>query len=479
MIKNGLLQGLRKDTNVAYTENGAISNRSTLSDVLDFFYHAAARRGKDNTQLFAKAYSDDRLMALKAAFYTRDIRGGQGERNTFVQVLRYLYKNDVSTFESIISLVPVYGRWKDILEFVDNLQVRRMVAKQLGDDRISATPSLLAKWMPSENASSPATRSLATQWIRVLRITPRGYRKMLTDIRAKLVLVETLMSAGKFSDINYAHVPSRAAMLLRKAFSKRDADRYVAYLESVKKGDSKINASTLYPHELVSKYMGYPVLDETIEAQWKALPNYAEKTDSNAIVVVDVSASMDGLPMQIAIALGLYISERNVGAFKDHFITFSERPSLERVIGNTLLEKVQNISNANWGANTNLQAVVDLILNTARKNKVPQNEMPKKLYVVSDMQFDNALGRYTNFDTMKQKYTQYGYEFPTIIFWNVQSRRDEAPVTEDDRGAFLVSGYSPSIFKATINAKAVNPMDMMYEVLNSPRYDAIEEALIV
>jgi hypothetical protein len=226
--------------------------------------------------------------------------------------------------------------------------------------------------------------------------------------------------------------------------------------------------------------MGYSarVVDETIEAQWKALPNYAEDTDSNAIVVVDVSASMSGLPMQIAIALGLYISERNVGAFKDYFITFSESPSLERVVGNTLLEKVRNVSQANWGGNTNLQKVVDLILSTARKNNVPQNEMPKKLYIVSDMQFDAALGRYTNFDAMKQKYAQYGYEFPTIVFWNVSSRRDEAPVTEDDRGAFLVSGYSPSIFKATINAKAVNPMDMMYEVLNTDRYAAVEEALL-
>lgn len=477
-MTNSLLKGLKKNSNVAYTENGAVSNRSTLSDVLDFFYHASARRGQDNTNLFAKAYAEDKLTAVKAAFYTRDVRGGQGERNTFLQILRYLYKNDQRVFNKIVALVPVYGRWKDVLEFVDSKTVVSMVNVQLRNDRYAEHPSLLAKWMPSENASSPATRSLATQWIRALGMTPRSYRKLLSAIRANLVLVESLMSAGKFAEINYAHVPSRAAMLLRKAFSKRDAERYVAYLEAVKSGKTKINATTLYPHELVSKYMGYVRnVDETIEAQWKALPNYAEDNDQNAIVVVDVSASMSGLPMQIAIALGLYISERNVGAFKDHFITFSERPTLERVVGNTLLERVHNLQNANWGGNTNLQAVVDLILNTARKNKVPQNEMPKKLYIVSDMQFDSAMGRYSNFDAMKQKYAQYGYEFPTIVFWNVSSRRDEAPVTEDDRGAFLVSGYSPSIFKATINAKAVNPMDMMLEVLNSDRYAPIDEAL--
>ncbi len=479
-MTNKLLTGLRKNQNVTFTENGAISNRSTLSNILDFYFHVSARRGQDNTNLFAKAYSEDKTLALKAAFNMRDIRAGKGERNSFKQVLVYLYENDKPTFEKIVELVPFYGRWTDILPFVDNVVVRNAVVAQLRTDRNSKNPSLLAKWMPSQNASSKETIALANKWIKVLSMTPREYRKMLTELRKKLVLVETLMSAGEFGKINYEHVPSRASMLLRKAFSKRDAERYVAYLEAVKKGDKKINASTLYPHELVAKYLQYRYgsVDETVEAQWKALPNYCEDGENqNAITVVDVSSSMSGLPMQIAIALGLYIAERTVGAFHDYFITFSQHPTLERVVGNSLCEKVKNLSQADWGGNTNLQKVVDLILNTAVHNKVSQDEMPKKLYIVSDMQFDSAMGRYSNFDAMKRKYAAAGYEFPVIVFWNVDSRHDETPATADDRGAFLVSGYSPTAFKDTINAKATNPMELMLEVLNGDRYAAIDEAL--
>lgn len=478
---NTLLTGLRKQGNVTYTENGALSNKSTLSDVLDFFYHAAARRGQDNTTLFANAYSEDKLIALKAAFYTRDVRGGQGERNTFNQVLRYLHKNDRDTFRKIIDLVPVYGRWSDVLEFVDDTYVQHIVLQQLKFDSVAEHPSLLAKWMPSQNASSAATISLANKWIKALNMTPRSYRKLLTSLRSRLVLVETLMSAGKFSEINYAHVPSRASMLLRKAFSKRDAERYVAYLESVKKGDAKINAGTLYPYEIVEKYLthGYAV-DETLELQWKALPNYVEDNDQNAIVVADVSGSMSGTPMAIAISLAIYIAERNNGAFKDYFITFSERPALHKVKGNTLKEKVDNLSSAQWDMNTNLQAVFDLLLSTAIKAKSPQSDMPKKLFIVSDMQFDQATGRNSirNFDVIKRKFEDTGYTMPVIVFWNVNSRVDETPVALDEKGVYLVSGASPSIFKAAINAKAVNPMEMMLEVLNSDRYAVIGEALI-
>lgn len=476
-MTNTLRKGLIRDDNVAYTENGAVSNKSTLNDVLDFFYHAAARRGQDNTDLFAKAYYDNSLLAVKAAFYTRDVRGGQGERNTFRQVLRYLYTNDREAFNKIVALVPVYGRWDDVLEFTSSTVVVAMVSDQLNKDILSENPSLLGKWMPSANTSSKNTVALAQKWIKALGLTERKYRKMLSMLRAKINIVERLMSAKAFDQINYEHVPSRAAMLLRKAFIKHDGERYGAYIQAVKDGTKVIKANTLYPYELVEKYMNGADLDETIEAQWKALPNYVEGDESNSIVVVDVSGSMSGQPMVVAISLGLYIAERNKGAFNNLFITFSENPQIVQVRGNTLRDKVRNMERANWGANTNLQRVMDLILSTAVQNRVPQHEMPKKLFIVSDMQFDSAMGRYSNFDAIKRKFKAAGYEMPTIVFWNVDSRRDEAPVVEDDRGAFLVSGYSPSIFKATINTRATTPAEMMLDVLNSERYDAVEEAL--
>ncbi len=476
---NSLLTGLRKVDNVGYTENGAISNVSTLNAVLDFFYHASARRGQDNTRLFSTAYGESKVDALKAAFYTRDIRGGQGERNTFSQVLKYLYESDRATFEKIVELVPVYGRWSDVLPFVDSITVQHMVVYQLISDATNDHPSLLAKWMPSENTSSKATVALAEKWIKVLDLTPRRYRLLLTSIRKKLKLVETLMSAGQFDQINYEHVPSRASLLLRKAFSKRDAERYVAYLESVKNGDKKINASTLYPYEIVEKYLGYHPLDATLELQWNALPNYIEANDENAIVVADVSGSMSGTPLAVAISLAIYIAERNTGSFKDYFITFSAQPKLQKVNGSTLKDKVDNLKQANWDMNTNLQAVFELLLTTAVKARSPQSDMPKKIFIISDMQFDQACrsNSKSNFDVIKRKFAASGYEMPTIVFWNVRDSSDDTPVTMDEKGAYLVSGCSASIFKSAINAHATNPMEMMMEVLNSDRYAAVEEAL--
>jgi hypothetical protein len=287
------------------------------------------------------------------------------------------------------------------------------------------------------------------------------------------------MSAGKWDEINFEHVPSRAGMLLRKAFSKRQAERYVAYLESVKKGDKKINASTLYPYEIVAKVMaGYG--DDTLEAQWNALPDYVEGDDSNAMVIADVSGSMSGVPITVSISLALYIAERNKGAFHNFFMVFSGTSELIQVKGKSLKDKINHIqrSDTTWGQNTNLQAAFDSILRAAVKNNVPENDMPKKLFIISDMQFDSSGANRTNFDAMKDKYARAGYVLPQVIFWNVHSTNKEAPVTLDQRGVYLVSGCSPSIFKAAINSRAINPMEMLLDVINSDRYAAIEEALL-
>jgi hypothetical protein len=473
-----LLQALRSNENWTQTENGALTPASTLSDVLDFWYHIGGMRGQDVTRLFSKAYAENEVLAIKAAFNSRDVRGGKGERESFRQVLRYLFNNDRAVFNSIVVLVPEFGRWDDVVEFVDSDVVRAMVANRLDNDKFSDNPSLLAKWMPSANTSSDKTVELAYKWMRILDLQPRSYRKLLVSLRKKIEIVESLMSAKAFNKINYKRVPSRAGMIYRKAFSKQDGTRYVQYLEDVKSGKTTINSSTLFPHEIVSKYLNGSGKDDTLEAQWKALPNYCEDNDQNALVVCDVSGSMSGVPMEVSIALGIYIAERNTGIFKDHFITFSERPTLERLVGNTLHDRVRNLQRAQWDMNTNIQAVFDLILSTALSNGVKTEGMPKKIFIISDMQFDSASSRNkTNFKEIERKYKLAGYEMPTLIFWNV---RDSAntPVTKDQNGVFLVSGYSPSIFKNAINAKAVTPEEMMLEVLNSARYDAVGKALV-
>lgn len=485
-MANKLLAGLRAAGNYTLTENAALTHKSTLSDVLDFYYHAPARRGQDNTQLFSNAYAEDPILALKVAFYLRDIRGkGTGERESFRQVLRYLHVNKPAVFNAVVSLVPEYGRWDDILEFVDSAFVTQIVIEQLSDDRIAEHPSLLAKWMPSNNTSSVKTRELAKKWARAIGITDAAYRRMLSNIRRSINVLERLMSAGNFSEIDYEHVPSKASKNYRKAFSKRDAERYVAYLESVKKGEKKINASTLYPYELVSQYLqGYNSVDDTLEALWKALPNYAD-TDRNALCVVDTSGSMTWVtlpgtnvqPLHVAVSLGVYCAERNHGAFKDYFITFSDHPELQRIRGNNLLEKVRNLSRANVGGSTNLQGVFDLLLTTARNEHVPAADMPSHIFVISDMEFNACARPVTNYEAIKNKYRSAGYEAPVIVFWNVMSRNTQTPVTQDESGVILVSGLSATVFKNAINARIVTPMEAMLDVLSDERYQAVENAV--
>lgn len=483
---NKLLSGLRAADNFTLTENAALTHKSTLNDLLDAYYHIPARRGQDNTALFAAAYAENPLPALKMMFYIRDVRGlGTGERESFRQCLRWLHNNRRNVFNALVSLIPEYGRWDDLIEYTDNSKVIELIAKQFDNDFVSKNPSLLSKWLPSVNTSSAKTRELGKQWARNLGLNERGYRKHLSVLRRKINVLERLMSANEFSGINYEHVPSRASKLYRKAFSKRDADRYVAYLKSVEKGEKKINASTLYPYEIVAQYLqGYYQVDATMELLWKALPNYAD-SNKNALCVVDTSGSMNSTigktkirAIDVSVSLGLYIAERNTGQFKDYFVTFSSRPELQRVRGSTLLEKVKNLSNAHWDQNTDLQAVFDLILSTAVKNKVPAEDMPSHLFVISDMEFDSACDRHTNFQHIQMKYRSAGYEMPVLVFWNVQSRTTQTPVTEDTAGTILVSGLSATVFKNAINAKVTTPYDSMLEVLNADRYAAVEEALI-
>jgi hypothetical protein len=485
---NKLIEGIKTATNYTLTENGALTHISSLSDTLDFFYHAPARRGQDNTSLFLKAFSEDRQTAMRALFYVRDIRGGQGERETFRQGLRLLYKNFKSEFKIALTHVAEYGRWDDILEFVDSEDVQNMVKAQFAKDfdalRSGNSVSLLAKWLPSANTSSNKTKALARKWVRVLGVTEKDYRKALSALRAKIDVIETKMSSKNWKAINYSKVPSKASLRYRTAFHKKDGERYTAFLESAVKGEVKINSAALYPYELVEKYLN-PVygfddhstagLDMTVEAQWKQLPNYAD-TDVNSLVVCDVSGSMMGgkpSPCSVAISLAIYLAERNKGAFKDHFITFSSSPKLEAIKGNTLYEKVRNLSHADWGMSTNLQSAFNLILSVAMRNKLAQSELPKKLFIVSDMEFNQACGGSTNYEVARAKFQAAGYELPEVVFWNVRSRNNQTPVTKDEQGTFLVSGCSPSIFKNTINCKATTPAELMLEVLNGPRYEKI------
>lgn len=480
----------RAMNNRTVTANGAPSNKSTLNPLLDLFALGSAMRGRDVTSMFAEAYKYDRVNAVKCAFYMRDIRGnGQGEREAFRQMLRYLYNNARSDFYCVFALVPFYGRWDDILEYVDDRLVVSFVRVMLDEDRNSKHPSLLAKWMPSENASAKETKSLAIRWIRALKVTAREYRVMLSNLREKIGVVERQMSAEEWNSIQYDKVPSRASMLYRKAFQKHDPVGYAKYLESVQKGEKKINAATLYPYEIYKQYKnkgyaygGYKVkgynLDPTLEELWKALPNYI--TDNKTfIVMADVSESMIGDPMAVSVSLALYAAERSKGPFSGHYITYSDQPVLVKVAGKTLAEKLYNIEHEHVGYNTNIQKAFDLILTTAVRNKLDQSDLPEMIFIISDMQFDDPRnGPKTNFEVIDDKFSAAGYKRPTLVFWNVNAFNKEVPVTEKENGVYLVSGLSATTFKNALNCKATTPVEMMYEVLNSERYTKIGEVLV-
>lgn len=464
---NKFLNSLYDASSMGETENGAVTFIRSGSNLLDFYAQAGAMRNcpEEALDLFKKAFAEDREKAVRILFYLRDVRGGQGERTLFRTCLEWLGTAYNDVFEQIIEHIPEYGRWDDA--FFDNDKCIQLILGQLGDDRDSETPSLLAKWLPTINASSPTTRAKAKFMAKKLGMNDIAYRVLVRKIRKQIKAVEELMSAKKWGEIDYSHVPSQANRIYKNAFAKHDEVRYNAFIEKAETGEVKINAATLYPYQLYkSAHTDY---SKTLEALWNQLPDYT--MGKNALVVADVSGSMSGDPISVSISLALYFAERNKGQFKDHFITFSGQPRLQRIVGKTLLDKMNSIHDSEWGMNTNLQAVFALILDTACKNNTPENELPETIYIISDMEFDNCVDK-TNFETMREMYQNAGYKLPNVVFWNVNASGKNLPVQKDESGVALVSGFSPVIFKMAVENKS--PEQVMLDTINSQRYENIK-----
>lgn len=482
-MTNKYLEGLIKENNYTLTENVAKTYKSTLSKLLDFFGTCGALRTRTEdeiTKKFLQAFSENRLYAMKSLFYCRDVRGGQGERRTPKIIFRWMAEYYPDILGKNLHLIPEFGRWDDLFVLKGTKLEDKMfglVKEQLLHDVGAENPSLLAKWMPSENTKSnnKTRKELALWFIMKLGHSKKSYRKMLSKLRKKIGVIEQIMCHNEWSAINYEHIPSKASSLYRSAFGRHDPDGYKAYLDSVEKGEKKINTGAIFPYEIIRPLWGYNSKnDRTLDLQWKNLPNYIPKGE-NAIVVADTSGSMSGLPIQVCISLAMYFAERNEGPWKDHFITFSRRPTLQKIVGKDLWEKVRNLNNADWDMNTNLQSVFNLLLRTAISYSLEPSDMLKKIYIVSDMEFDSCIrdGNMTNFRMMETKYQEAGYELPTVVFWNVNSRNDQQPITIDEKGVYLVSGCSPSIFKSIMESKTITPLDLMLEVLDKDRYACI------
>lgn len=468
----GFLEELQKATNKATTENGGVTNASSLNPCLDFFALGASKRRDpmSATRLFTKAYAKDKTTALRTLFYIRDIRGGQGEREIFRKCMEELAAFDIDTANKMLKFIPEYGRWDDLLyNRANNPVAVEIVKKQLVEDEKSEQPSLLAKWMPSENTSSISTRKAAKNWAKALGLKASEYRKLLSKLRKKIRLLEQDMSANRWGAIQYDKLPSQAFRKHTGAFKKHDEERFSAFVTKVNEGKAKINTSTVTTAEVLQNVRKGD--NDASNAIWKSLDNFVLE-DLNAIVVADVSGSMEGRPMDISTSLALYFAERNKGVFANKFMTFSEQPRLVEVIGDTLTQKLHNIETADWGMNTNIEATFDALLTAAKASNDFEN-MPKVIYIISDMEFDCCVtgADETAFENARRKWNEAGLELPTVVFWNVDARSDNVPATKFDRNVTLISGSSQSAFRFAMEGKT--PEDLMNEVVNSERYRQI------
>lgn len=482
------LDNLREANNYTTTENGATTHVSTLNGLMDLFAMGGSYRNRsddDCITLFKKAFEEDESYAMKCLFYIRDIRGGQGERRFFRVVLKWLADNHSDTVLRNMEYIPLMGRWDDL--YVLNRtplekDMYKFMKKQFLLDLNCKTPSLLAKWMKSENASSKESRYLARKTIEKFSISPKMYRKTLTILRERIKVLEKLMSEGRFDEIEFDKIPSRAGIIYRNAFARNDITkaRYEAFL---KNKQTKVNAAVLYPFDIAHRAFRasrLPYDDPerlALQKYWDNLPNYYGDREENGIAVVDVSGSMIGTPMEAAVSLGAYIAEKAHGPFANHFITFSAWPKLVEFNGVDITDKLNRCASADWGANTNLEAVFDMLLNVALANKTPQKDMPTRLYIFSDMEFDRALqgwgNYYFNVDTLVEgiakKWAAHGYKMPEIVFWNLDARQDNIPAIGE--GFSYVSGFSPVMIEQILSGKT--GLDLVMEKLNSERYKDI------
>lgn len=472
------------------TENGAVALNTTGSKLLDFYSTIGALRTADDiriNRLFADAFNEDKLLATKIAFYGRDIRGGLGERKTFRTIIRYMADYHPEALRPNLDLIGVYGRYDDMYALIGTRLENEMWAamkKQFEEDvqnlHADKAVSLLAKWIKTADASSKETRKLGILTAQKLGYPVYNFKRIVRALRKKIGIIESLMSAGRWDEIEYSQVPSRAMIIYRNAFAKHDEGRYSAYINKAVNGEAKINASTLYPYDLVEKIFRYDwsrnvvTEDRTVEAQWRALPNYVEE-GSNALVIADTSGSMCGRPLNSALGLAIYFAERNKGAYHNMWMSFSANPHIHLLKGETLAQKLKSIDMDDWSGNTDLCAAFRLVLDIAVKNNVPSEEMPKSLIVISDMEIDYCGNKsWTFYDKMAAEFESKGYQIPNIVFWNVNSRHDVFHADFTRKGVQLVGGQSASTFKNLMSCIGMTPVEAMLKTLGSERYDPIK-----
>lgn len=474
MIKtNSFLNALQ--TRDALTENAMVTHSTSGSKVMDLFFSMGGSRQMDEVailRLLSAAFPEDTLLTTKAMFYNRDIRGGQGERRSFRLMFRWLCDNHPEIAIKNLNNVPFYGRWDDLFVAINTPVMADALdciagALKVGD-------KLCAKWMPREGKSRGKDARVLREY---LGLTPKKYRKLLAG---NTQVVENFMCQREWGQIDYNHVPSVASNKYRHAFGRHDFARYSEWLESLSKPESgnKIHADAIFPHTIVKGYLtdeyyrpGLGKVDATLEAQWKALPDYVPD-GASFIPVCDLSGSMRGEPMCVSASLGIYLSERNKGPFKDAFITFSRIPRLQ-VLSGSLRDRLEQMNLTAIAENTDLEAVFKLVLRKATEGSVLPEDMPQTILIISDMQFDQCMDKPSNtaMDMIRRMYGEHFYKIPNVVFWNLRSSSG-IPVKITESGTALVSGFSPSIMKNLLTGD-MRPDKIMLKTLMDPRYERV------
>jgi hypothetical protein len=497
---NELLKNLKKESNYRYTENGALTHKTTFNKVLDMFGMGGAMRNRsedDIITMFKGAYEEEPTLALRCLFYLRDVRGGQGERRFFRIILHWMGNYMTDEVEHLIPMISEYGRWDDLFELFGT----KCEPAMLGYIHYTISKNedhLIYKWLPSINASSRTTKSRGRKIATEFNITEREYRKMLTEGRKACNLVESLMSQNHWDQIAFDKLPSRAGLLYKRAFMRREETkaRYADFMSNEK---TKVNASVLNPVEIAHQIFNYNSWNRPSDTErsawqkyWDNLKDYYNGREEPGIAVVDVSGSMYGQPIEAAVSMGAYIAERGKGPFQNHFITFSSNPELVEFSGVDVYDKFMRARSAEWGGSTNIEAVFNLLLDTARRNHVSKEDMPKTLYIFSDMEFNGCItsgpvsydrwassGRplsecqiNTVIEEQARKWRQYGYQIPRVVFWNLDARHDNIPAIGD--GFSYVSGFSMNMVECILSGK--DGYDLCLEKLNSERYQPISSA---
>ncbi len=502
-----LKETLDKEFNESTTENGALGFATTYNPLLDLNFNVASFRKENEYNVekaFARAYYHDKVLTIKWLFFAGDVRQGLGERRLFRIGLSFLAEAEPDVCARLIPLVAEYTRFDNLLVLLDTKAkqfvvdyIKKELDKDLNNYQQNKPVSLLAKWLPSVNATSVETKRLARILIDGLKVNEEWYRKTLSTLRENLNVVECKMSANEWQKVDYEKVPSKANILYADAFLLHDKKRRKQYLNRLEKGEATVNAGVLFPHDVVHKYSNQQLyyfktkpFDAFLEQLWKALPDFVNGA-SDTICVMDGSGSMTRCVgktslsfLEIACSLSIYFAEKCTGQFKDKFITFSETPQLIDFSNcETLHDKIGKVTSYTEVANTNIEAVFDLILATAVAQKMKQSDIPKTVLILSDMEFDdcttNSDGYSVDkklFEVIASKYNYYGYKLPKLVFWNLGSRTKTIPVKQNDLGVALVSGYSATLCKMVLSNK-IDPWEILLEEINSERYLPVENAV--